>query len=192
MSNIPNGRAEMIRVYGNPTKNGKLDPVWREQNIVMMDLPYSMRLAWDKDTIVRRIAVHRLVVDDLTAILTDIWNHCRKRAKANAENKKAAAKIVDAGALTAFWDKLTMQWVQHFGLDLYGGAFNYRLIRGGKSLSTHSWGIAIDLDPERNGMGDSTFSMPDFAVEAFERRGWVWGGRWKGRGVDAMHFQRAG
>ena len=40
--------------------------------------------------------------------------------------------------------------INDLGLDLFGGCFNHRKVRGGKRLSTHSWGIAIDWDPANN------------------------------------------
>jgi hypothetical protein len=70
-----------------------------------------------------------------------------------------------------------------------GGTYNFRPIRGGRALSTHAYGIAIDIDPASNGLGDTTPAMPAWVVQAFERRGWVWGGRFSR--VDGMHFQRA-
>lgn len=66
-----------------------------------------------------------------------------------------------------------------------------------KPLSMHSWGIAVDFDPQRNRMGGTDGvthgpSMlrkhPEF-VKVFEDAGWEWGGRW--RMQDDMHFQRA-
>lgn len=179
---MPHGLAAVNALYGNPRGTaGRVNPEWYAASITMMPLPYPMRLAWDTDNEVRRIAVHRLCVPDLTAILQDIYNHCRLEAKQRFGYEHD----------TAFYDVKTLGILGFYGLDLYGGAFNYRLKRGGSSLSLHSWGIAIDIDPERNGMGDTTPNMPAFAVNAFERRGWYWGGHWTGRGCDGMHFQRA-
>jgi hypothetical protein len=33
------------------------------------------------------------------------------------------------------------------------------------------------------------FQDSSLIVQAFEAEGWVWGGRWSGRSIDAMHFQ---
>jgi hypothetical protein len=180
---VPNGIKEIRKVYGNPVGpvSGKVNPTWYANNITTMPLPYTMYLAWDKDNVVRNIQVHRLVVDDLTDILKEIYKQTRIEVK---------MKYGFDGYDTAFYDMKTAALLRYYGLDLYGGAYNYRLKRGGSSLSVHSWGVAIDLDPERNGMGDTTPAMPSFAVKIFEEKGWVWGGRWKGRGCDGMHFQR--
>lgn len=74
------------------------------------------------------------------------------------------------------------------GVKTYGGGFVYRAKRGQVKPSTHSWGIAIDLNPNTNAMG-STGDMDPRLVALFERHGFVWGGRWAGRGKDPMHFQ---
>lgn len=70
----------------------------------------------------------------------------------------------------------------------YGGCYVYRAKRNGAKPSTHSWGIAIDLNPTTNGMGTAG-DMDPRLVALFESYGFVWGGRWTGRGKDPMHFQ---
>lgn len=70
----------------------------------------------------------------------------------------------------------------------FGGCFNFRSKRSGSKLSTHAWGIALDLNPETNGMGREG-DMPRGIVSVFESFGFTWGGRWSGRGKDPMHFQ---
>ena len=70
----------------------------------------------------------------------------------------------------------------------YGGCFNFRAKRSGSKLSTHAWGIAIDLNPETNGMGRDGDMAPGI-VKVFESFGFTWGGRWPGKGKDPMHFQ---
>jgi|GEM_PF-5371058 len=57
-----------------------------------------------------------------------------------------------------------------------------------KSLSTHSWGIAFDLNQATNLPGTRGNIDPDI-VEVFEMFGFEWGGRWAFR--DPMHFQYA-
>ena len=79
------------------------------------------------------------------------------------------------------------------GANVFGGSYNFRLMRGGHALSMHSYGCAIDLDPARNGFHDTTpnFLKYPFIVKAFESAGAVWGGRWSGASCDGMHFQFA-
>lgn len=55
-----------------------------------------------------------------------------------------------------------------------------------RDLSTHSWGISCDINWDTNGVGKVGDLDPSI-VDAFERFGFQWGGRWSFR--DDMHFQ---
>ena len=70
----------------------------------------------------------------------------------------------------------------------YGGCFNFRSKRTSAKFSTHSWGIAIDINPETNGMGTAGNMNAD-VVEVFRAHGFKWGGDWTGKSKDPMHFQ---
>lgn len=73
-------------------------------------------------------------------------------------------------------------------IKTFGGCFSYRSKRIGEKLSTHSWGIAIDINPESNRMGERGDLDPR-VVEIFKRYGFSWGGEWSGSIKDPMHFQ---
>lgn len=66
----------------------------------------------------------------------------------------------------------------------FGGCYMYRAQRRSKKISTHAWGIAIDLDPDTNQMG-TPGSMNQRIIEIFESFGFIWGGGFN----DPMHFQ---
>jgi len=84
-------------------------------------------------------------------------------------------------------------------------AFNYRLVTGGKKLSMHAYGFAIDINPVQNPYRKGNIVLPAQAVydpnvpgtltpespvvKAFKRLGWVWGGDWKSL-KDYMHFEK--
>lgn len=81
------------------------------------------------------------------------------------------------------------------------GCFAPRAQRGsnGFLLSTHTWGIAVDINPEQNALVTpcyeddprrANYDIPDAWVRAFEDEGWVWGGTFRHR-FDPMHFQMA-
>ena len=73
-------------------------------------------------------------------------------------------------------------------LTSFGGCFSFRLQRTGTKLSTHSWGIAVDLNPESNVQGTAGDMDPSI-VRIFTQTGFSWGGGWRGRARDPMHFQ---
>lgn len=127
--------------------------------------PVQMEIAWQPGQMISSAACHRRAEDAFTSIFAEAVKHYGER---------------DFRAL---------------GLDQFGGCFNHRNARGGSALSMHAWGIAIDLDPLRNGLKVrrpiARLSQPD--ADAFwrivEAHGAVSLGR--ARGYDFMHMQLA-
>jgi hypothetical protein len=96
------------------------------------------------------------------------------------------------------------------------GSFNCRPVvtpaGTGTTLSMHSFGLAIDIDPLQNpfvatnGSTRNRYARPyldrsqhlpgmihegDVVLRAFEHIGWAWGGHWS-HGKDYMHFSSNG
>jgi muramoyltetrapeptide carboxypeptidase len=83
--------------------------------------------------------------------------------------------------------------------------FNYRLVTGGKTLSNHARGRALDLNPLLNPYvkGDKvlppgakydpkvpgTLTADHPVTRAFLDRGWAWGGTWRSI-KDYQHFEK--
>lgn len=75
-------------------------------------------------------------------------------------------------------------------LKEFGGCYAWRVQRGShEHLSTHCWGISLDLNPSTNKQGEVGDMHPGI-VERFERHGFLWGGRFTTT-IDWMHFQFA-
>ena len=131
--------------------------------LVTLNLPYPMRLAWDTDTTVNRIRCHKLVSAKFDAVFKDLLAH------------------------------YGLPKIKELGIDLFGGCFNYRKMRGGSSWSKHSWGIAIDLDPARNTLKETRatarFARAEYQpmIEIFYKHGFISLG--VERNFDWMHFE---
>ena len=75
------------------------------------------------------------------------------------------------------------------GWHIYGGCHDYRNKTGGSSLSIHSWGVGIDVNPGENPYAATRTTFSATAIDVMERWGFLSGGRaW---GKDWMHFQAA-
>jgi len=85
--------------------------------------------------------------------------------------------------------------ISKLNLDLFGGCINVRRMRGGTAFSTHSWGAAIDIDPDHNqlkwGRDQAAFGKPIYKdyLDCFEAEGWV--SLLRARNMDGMHTQAA-
>jgi len=167
MSNWPTQAAVLSNksVYGDPRGRDrtKMSPAWEAANIVYITPPFRMTYAGQP---VKRIRVHKHCAASLSRVFDNLLAAARKA------DPKAPQKVLD-----------------HWGVSIFGGVVMYRLMRGGASLSIHSYGAAIDLDPARNSLGDSTPRFAQFpeVLAAFAAEGWQWGGRWSR--PDGMHFQ---
>lgn len=69
----------------------------------------------------------------------------------------------------------------------WDGCFNIRKKRGNKSMSLHSWAIAIDINRNWNQYGKKP-QMSKELVQCFKDAGFDWGGDWTNP-IDGMHFQ---
>ena len=135
------------------------------ENQTQLDVPYKLKLAWAPSTTLRKITCNERVAKSLYTIL---------------EN-----------TLKTYGEKEIVK----LRLDLFGGCLNVRKMRGGSAWSIHSWGAAIDLDPDNNqlkwGKDRASFAKPvynDF-WQIVEDEGWTSLGR--ERNYDWMHFQAA-
>lgn len=131
-----------------------------------INLPYPMRISWDLDESVTKMRCHKDVADNFLAVFNELLS-------------------------TYGYERLV-----ELGIDLFGGCFAFRKMRGGSSWSKHSWGIAIDLDPLRNKLKETSktarFARPEYKdmIDIFYKNGFISLGREKN--YDWMHFEYAG
>ncbi len=114
---------------------------------------------------VTRVTVHKMVADSLIAAFTEVLEH------------------------------YGIERIRKLGLDVYGGTYNPRKMRGGNRWSMHAYGIAIDMHPAGNGLKtrcpQALFCKPEYKafLDIMEKHSWLPAIRlW---GADAMHFQVA-
>lgn len=120
------------------------------------------------------------------------WPHCQESKMATARGGGVAVQVRRevvplVGAL--------LDATKALGYDPIAaqcGGFACRSIRGSSTASNHSWGLAVDLNWNRNPMGLPFRSeIPPTVVNLWESAGFYWGGRYKVR-PDTMHFEYIG
>jgi hypothetical protein len=121
-------------------------------------------------------------------------NFAGARTSFNGENGAAAA-------LAKVGETLSPALARDPGLRSYlfplAGSYNRRSIAGTERLSPHSWGIALDLHKGQYWRWGKNFgpmellalqsSYPIEIINAFEKQGFIWGGKWYH--YDIMHFE---
>ncbi len=127
--------------------------------------PFAHKLAWDLNTNVATFRCHDLIAPAFQRVFDEAAKHYGETE------------------------------YRRLRLDLFGGCFNNRKMRGGSAKSTHAYGAAVDLDPERNqlkwGRDKASFARAEYAPfwKIVEGAGLVSLGRLKN--FDWMHFQGA-
>lgn len=134
------------------------------ENFSTIELPYPMRIAWDLSHSVTKMQCHKFAIGSFLSVFSDLKAHYG-------------------------YDKL-----KELEIDIFGGCVNLRPMRGSKTKwSRHSWGIAIDLNPNKNGLktawANAQFSKPEYKpmVDIFYKNGFMSYGL--ERNYDSMHFE---
>jgi peptidoglycan hydrolase-like protein with peptidoglycan-binding domain len=132
-------------------------------NISLFELPFPMVLAWDTSVEVTRMSLNNKCGPSAIRVLGRVLEHYG-------------------------YDS-----IKSLRLNLFGGSYNKRKMRGGSRWSTHAWAAAIDFDPEHNAFrwnhrrASLDSASYDFFWLAWEAEGWVSLGR--ERDFDWMHVQ---
>lgn len=99
-------------------------------------MPYEMVLAWQTKTKIKSFSCHELVKEPIERIFQRTLDH------------------------------YGYEKIKELRLNYWGGCLNVRQMRGGSSWSMHSWGIAVDMDPDRNqlrwGKDKAQFAKPEY------------------------------
>lgn len=103
-------------------------------------------------------------------------------------HRKAASAL--AAALNDIWQAAGRDQAKldHDGVSSTAGTYCCRKISGSSRWSNHAFGGAIDLDAAHNGFFAGKGTIPQYTIDAFDRVGFRWGGRYSGR-TDPMHFE---
>jgi len=175
---IPNNNYDELNAfYGN-----------HGENLITIDLPYALYMGGIKIT---RMCCNKKVADSIKRIFKKTLAYYTSFAIG-----EAAARGYVMLDFSEDEKQLGINKIKQLGLDQYGGCLNIRLKKGSTTeWSTHSWAIAVDMDPDNNKLHMSweecRFSSPIY--EAFIKfwydEGFINLG--KEYNYDGMHFQKA-
>ncbi len=136
---------------------------WLQANTTHVTCPWPLHM--DGGVTVHDILIHKKCAESLARVLSRVWDAVGK----------------DAGRISAL------------RYDIFDGSYNLRVMRGGSSLSMHSYACAIDWDAKDNQQHSQRhlFTDQSLLVVKFKEEGWIWGGDWSPGSIDAMHVQAA-
>ncbi len=153
--------ASLNAFYGNSRgSDGEASAHWEQLNLIRWVPVYPMFYSDEERTPLKTMRIHKKCFNAFEAGFKDV--------------------------LTT----LGRDYIEKHRLNISGGTYCFRLQRGGSRLSVHSWGCAIDMDPQHNPF-PHRYSGPPMIDEKFAailmRHGFCWRGA-KGD-IDPMHFQ---
>lgn len=195
------GQNELSQFYYEEISNEIKDRIYgisyaKNCEIPYEDLRYVKVLHWgfDQQTHEGELIVSKLIAEDIVEIFKELY-----------ELKYPIERMVLVDEYNA--DDNTSMAANN------SSAFNYRVIDGTNRISLHSYGVAIDINPQYNPYvrtldgktvvtpvngaeyADRTLDCPyyitseDPCYRAFIKRGFTWGGEWKNQ-KDYQHFQK--
>ena len=172
----PNGRKEIDDMFGYPANNdGTLNDHWYDKNIRKIAPPDGWQLYYQDDNglvEVTGIRMHYLLESVFQTAMADIWDYAKKQIGGSPSRDAIRA------------------WLHKTRVGQHGGGFNFRPITGGKNLSLHSYGIAIDWDPDHNPRQKPLKkTLPDWWYDIWAKHGWSDGRHFPT--PDPMHVQFA-
>jgi hypothetical protein len=147
---------------------------------------------FDRETLMGELLVHRSAARDLVSVFRHLY-----RERFPIEEMRVVRRAELDAPPTGDGNNTT--------------AFVCRNKRGSQSFSEHAYGLAVDINPFHNPYVKDDVVLPELAsaykdrgwkrpgmileggpvVDAFDRIGWGWGGRWNSL-VDYMHFSESG
>ena len=136
-----------------------------ERQLVMLELPFAMRLDWNLRRRVSRVQLHARCADSAAAAMKEILR------------------------------KYGADELRRLGLDRNAGTYSHRRMRGGSAWSMHAYGCAWDFFAGPNGLTtrcpQALFCGSGYRTffDIWEAHGWLSLGRAIGR--DWMHVQAA-
>jgi hypothetical protein len=175
----PNGYPEIIADFGNPSDPAnplKANPDWVSANIIRVSPPAGWQLYYQEDhkplVKISGIHMHKLLADSFNTVMTEIWAYAKQAIGVGATNEAV------------------QQWLHDRRLDQTGGGYNFRPNTSNPAvLSLHSFGIAIDWDPDHNPRGSTASTLPDWWYTIWLNNGWSNGKHF--HTPDPMHVQFA-
>lgn len=153
-------QAQCTAFYGAPGVGGAA-----ERQLIMVDLPYAMRIDWNLGQKSVRVRLHQKCADSALKAMREILGHYGE-------------------------DRL-----RKLGLDRNAGTYEPRRMRGGANWSMHAYGCAWDFYAAPNGLTtrcpQALFCGEEYKAffDIWEANGWTSLGRAIGR--DWMHVQAA-
>jgi hypothetical protein len=115
--------------------------------------------------------------------LPQSWGHTIRITAVNGVARRLAEISAELDALPAFVRRYVYP---------SAGTYNCRTVADTGEPSMHSWGAAIDINPAYADYwlwprGTYANTIPAEIIDIFERRGFIWGGKWSH--YDTMHFE---